>query len=104
MTWALGTPFVRVRCAPSVLVSRCAYVKVRARGAHPGVVVGGFGEDVVYVVKRALVDQGAQHAVREGVVRAIDARVAVCVCHGVSTSYTPLGGSWRYRRIMWPMW
>ena len=60
--------------------SRCAYVKVRARGAHPWVVVGGFGEDVVHVVKRALVDQGAQHALREGELRAIDARAALCVC------------------------
>jgi len=68
------------------------------------VVVGGLGDGMVHAAKRALDDQGAQHAVREGVVRAIDARVAVCVCHGVSTSYTPLGGSWRYRRIMWPMW
>ena len=63
-----------------MLVSRCAYVKVRALGAHPWVVVGGFGEDVVHVVKRALVDQGAQHALREGEMCAIDDRVAVCVC------------------------
>jgi len=80
MTRALSTPFVRVGCAPSVLVSRCVYVKVRARGAHPWLIVGGFGEDEVHVVKRALDDQGAQHALREGEMRAIGDRVSFCVC------------------------
>ena len=44
------------------------------------VAVGGLGEDVVHAVTRVLGDQGAQHALREGEVRAIDARVAWCVC------------------------
>ena len=42
-------------------------------------VVGGIGEDAAHVAKRALDDQGAQHALREGAIRAIDARVALCV-------------------------
>ena len=40
--------------------------------------VGSLGEDVVRVVKRVLDDQGAQHAFREGEMRAIDARAALC--------------------------
>ena len=43
-------------------------------------VVGGLGEDVAHVAKRAIGDQGAQHALRGGDMRAIDARVVVCVC------------------------
>ena len=43
-------------------------------------IVGGLGEDVVHMVKRVLGDQGDQHALREGEVRAIDARVALCAC------------------------
>ena len=43
-------------------------------------VVGRLGEDVVHVVKRVLDDQGAQYALRESEMRAIDARVALCVC------------------------
>ena len=42
-------------------------------------VVGGIGEDVVHEVKRVLDDQGAQHALRSGGMRAIDARAALCV-------------------------
>ena len=41
--------------------------------------VGGIGEDVVQVVNVALDDQGARHALREGEMRAIDTRVALCV-------------------------
>ena len=80
MITALSTPFVRVRCAPSVIASRCVHVKVCALVTQLWVIVGGIGEDVVHAVKRVLDDQGAQHAVREGEVRAIDARVAWCVC------------------------
>ena len=43
-------------------------------------VVGGLGEEVVQVVKRVLDDQGAQHALREGEMCAVDARAALCVC------------------------
>ena len=61
-----------------MLVTRCVYVKARARGAHLWARVGGLGEDVVHVAKRVLDDQGAQRALREGEVFAIDARVALC--------------------------
>jgi len=57
-----------------MLASRCVH------GAHLWVVVGCIGEDVVHVVKRVVDDQGVQHAFRGGEMRAIDARVAVCVC------------------------
>ena len=63
-----------------MLVSRCVYAKVRALGTHLWVVVGGLGEEVVQVVKRVLDDQGAQHALREGEMCAVDARAALCVC------------------------
>ena len=58
----------------------CVYVKVWARGTRLRVLEGGLGEDVVHVAKRVLDDQGAQHALRGGEVRAIDVRVALCVC------------------------
>ena len=73
MVRALITPFVTVRCSPSMVVSRCVH------GTHLWVVVGCLGEDVVHVVKRVIDDQGAQHALREGEMRVIDARVALCV-------------------------
>ena len=41
-------------------------------------VVGRIGADVVHVVRRILDDLGAQHALRESEMRAIDARVALC--------------------------
>ena len=65
---------------PSTLVPRCVYVNVCALGIHLWVVVGGVGEYAVHVVTRVLDDQGAQHALREGAMFAIDARVALCVC------------------------
>ena len=43
-------------------------------------VVGGLVEDVVHVVKRAIDYQCAQHALREGEMRAIDDRAVLCVC------------------------
>ena len=43
-------------------------------------VVGVLGEDGAHVVKRVLDGQGAQHALREGEMRAIDDRVVLCVC------------------------
>ena len=42
--------------------------------------VGGLDDAVVNVAKRAFGDQSAQHAVREGELRTIDARAALCVC------------------------
>ena len=45
-----------------MLVTRCVYVKARARGVHVWARVGGLGEDVVHVAKRVLDDQGAQNA------------------------------------------
>ncbi len=42
-------------------------------------IVGGLGEDVVHVAKRVLDDQGVKRALRQGEMRAIDARVALCV-------------------------
>ena len=42
-------------------------------------VVGGLCEDVVNVAKRVIDDQVAQHALRDGAMIAIDARVALCV-------------------------
>ena len=63
-----------------MFVSRCAYVKVRALGTHVWVVVGGLDDAVVNVAKRAFDDQSAQHAVREGELYTIDARVALCAC------------------------
>ena len=44
------------------------------------VVVGGLGDDVVHGLKRALDDYCAQHALREGEMRAIGDRVALCAC------------------------
>ena len=41
--------------------------------------VGGLGEDLIRVVSRVLGGQGAPHALREGGVRAIGARVALYV-------------------------
>ena len=64
--------------------------------------VGSLGEDVVRVVKRVLDDQGAQHAFREGEMRAIDARAALCGCQGVSMRYTTTDGSRTYRRRCGP--
>ena len=58
----------------------CVYVKVWARGTRLRVLDGGLGENVVHVAKRVLDDQGAQHALREGELRAIDDRAALCVC------------------------
>ena len=87
-----------------MLVSRFVYIEACALGTHLWVVVGGLGDGVVHAVKRALDYQGAQHGVREGVVRAIDARVLLCACHAVSTWCTSLGGSWRYLRNIRPMW
>ena len=43
-------------------------------------VVGGLDDAVVNVAKRAFDDRSAQHAVREGELRTIDARAALCVC------------------------
>ena len=43
-------------------------------------VVGGLDDAVVNVAKRAFDDQSAQHAVREGELYTIDARVALCAC------------------------
>ena len=63
-----------------MLASRCVYVKVGALSTPLWVVVGGLGESVVHVVKRVLGGQGARYALREGEMRAIDARVAWCVC------------------------
>ena len=63
-----------------MLVPRCVYVKVRSLGRHLLVVVGGIGEDAARVAKRAIGDQGAQYTLRGGDMRAIDARVVVCVC------------------------
>ena len=80
-----------------MLVPRCVYVNVWALGTHLWVVVGGLGEDVAHVVKRVIDDQGARHALREGRMRAIDDRVALCVCDRVSTRYTLMGGRRRYR-------
>jgi len=65
-------------------------------------IVGGLGEDVVHVVKRVLGDQGDQRARREGEVRAIDARVALCACSGVSPRCTPMRGNRGYRRRCGP--
>ena len=59
--------------------------------------VGGIGEDVVHVVNVALDDQGARHAIREGEMRAIDTRAALCVDEGVRTRYTRMGDSRRSR-------
>ena len=63
-----------------MLVSRFVYIEACALGTHLWVVVGGLGDGVVHAVKRVLDDHGAQHAFREGEKRAIDARVALCVC------------------------
>ena len=54
-------------------------------------VVGGIGEDVVHEVKRVLDEQGAQHALRSGGMRAIDACAAVCVYVKVWARGTRLG-------------
>ena len=62
-----------------MLASRCVYGKVGALSTPLWLVVGGLGESVVHVVKRVLDDQGARYALREGAIRAIDARVALCV-------------------------
>ena len=43
-------------------------------------VVGGVGEDVVRVATCVLEYQSVQHALREGEMLAINARVALCVC------------------------
>ena len=40
----------------------------------------GLGDDAVNVAMRALDDLGAQNALRTDEMRAIDARVALCVC------------------------
>jgi len=40
----------------------------------------GIGEGVAHVVNHVLDVQGAQHALRDGEMRASDARVALCVC------------------------
>ena len=61
-------------------VALCAHAKVRALGTHLSAVVGGLGEDAAHAVKRVLDGQGAQHALRGGEMRAIYARVALCVC------------------------
>ena len=63
-----------------MLASRCVYAKVWALGTHVWLVVGGLGEDVVHSVTRVVDGQGAQHALRGGDTRAIDARAALCVC------------------------
>ena len=63
-----------------MLVPRCVYVNVWALGTHLWVVVGGLGEGVAHVVKRVLDDQDAQHALRSGGMRVIDARAALRVC------------------------
>ena len=43
-------------------------------------VAGVLGDGVVHVVKRVIGDRGAQHALREGEMRTIDARAVLCVC------------------------
>ena len=80
----------------------CEYVQVWAVGTHVWVVVGGLGEDVVHVLKRVLEDHGAQHAIRAGELRAIDARAASCVCQGVSTRCTSMGDARGSRRTCGP--
>ena len=57
-------------------------------------VVGGIIEDVVHVATGVLDDQSAQHAVREGELRAIDARTALCVCYCVSLGTHTYGWQW----------
>ena len=57
----------------------CVYVKVWARGTRLRVLEGGLGEYLVHVAKRVLDDQGAQHALRGGEMRAIDDRAVLCV-------------------------
>ena len=61
-------------------------------------VVGGIGEDVAHVVNVVIDGQGAQHALRGGEMRAVDARVALWVCECVRTGYTLMGDIRRSRR------
>ena len=61
-------------------VALCVYVKLWALGTRLWAVVGGLGEGVAHMVKRAIDGQGAQHALREGEMRAIDDRAVLCVC------------------------